>query len=69
MIAKVMVKKVNSLLGRENDENIVKTSFNIPLSLRTAFKLKAVRDATTMGEVIIKLMKAYENGKIKLDEI
>jgi hypothetical protein len=61
-----MVKKVKQVT---NKQSISKTSFDIPSPLKTAFKLKAVEDGESMGEVIIKLMQAYVNKKIKLDEI
>jgi hypothetical protein len=48
---------------------ITKTSFDIPSSLKTSFKLKAVANGTDMKEVIIKLIKAYVNKKIKLDKL
>ena len=61
-----MVKNVKQIRSKQN---ISKTSFDIPSSLKTAFKLKAVEDGEKMGEVIIKLMQAYVNEKIKLNEI
>ena len=50
-------------------KDITKTSFDLPSSLKTSFKLKAVADGTDMKEVIVRLTQAYVDGKIKLDEI
>lgn len=51
------------------ENSIVKTSFDLPASLKTSFKLKAVADGTDMKEIIIRLIKAYVDQKIKLDEM
>jgi hypothetical protein len=37
--------------------------------LKTSFKLKAVSDGADMKEVIVRLIQAYVDKKIKLDEI
>ena len=50
-------------------KGIIKTSFDLPSSLKTSFKLKAVADGTDMKEVIRRLIQAYVDEKIKLNEI
>lgn len=48
---------------------VTKTSFDIPTSLKTSFKMKVVKDGASMGAVVIKLIQAYVNGKINLEGI
>ncbi len=52
-----------------DSKNITKTSFDLPSSLKTAFKLKVVADGADMKEVIIRLIQAYVDKKIKLEKI
>jgi hypothetical protein len=52
-----------------SNKGIQKTSFDLPASLKTSFKLKTVVDETDMKTVIIRLIQAYIDEKIKLNEI
>lgn len=56
-------------LKHTDSKSITKTSFDLPTSLKTSFKLKAVSDGADMKEVIVRLIQAYIDKKIKLEEI
>jgi len=42
-------------------------TFDVPLALRKAFKIKATIDDREMKEAFYELMQGYVDGKFKLD--
>ncbi len=61
-----MTKKVSTKDSFENDK-IVRITFDVPLSLRKAFKLKATADDKEMKQAFYELMRGYADGKFKLN--
>ena len=47
-------------------DKIVRITFDVPLSLRKAFKLKATTDDKEMKQAFYELMQGYSDGKFKL---
>ena len=60
-----MTKQV-SVKSKDEKDKIVRMNFNMPLSLRKAFKLKATYDDMEMKEALYELMQGYVDGKFKL---
>ena len=60
-----MTKQASAKSNDEKDK-IVRMNFNMPLSLRKAFKLKATADDKEMKQALYELMKGYVDGKFKL---
>ncbi len=52
--------------SKDEKDKIVRMNFNMPLSLRKAFKLKATYDDKEMKEALYELMQGYVEGKFKL---
>ncbi|TLY46595.1 MAG: hypothetical protein E6K54_08380 [Gammaproteobacteria bacterium] len=48
-------------------DKIVRITFDVPLSLRKAFKLKATSDDKEMKQAFYELMRGYADGKFKLN--
>ena len=61
-----MTKKVSAKDSFENDK-IVRITFDVPLSLRKAFKLKATADDKEMKQAFYELMRGYADGKFKIN--
>lgn len=60
-----MTKQILTKTNEQKDK-IVRMNFNMPLSLRKAFKLKATTDDKEMKQALYELMKGYVDGKFKL---
>ncbi|MGB8806274.1 MAG: hypothetical protein WCC83_00305 [Candidatus Rickettsiella isopodorum] len=48
-------------------EPLARVTFDVPLALRKAFKIKATIDDREMKEAFYELMQGYVDGKFKLD--
>lgn len=49
--------------------NATRMTFDVPTDLKKSFKLKVTAEDRDIKETLCKLMKAYVNGKINLDNI
>lgn len=61
-----MTKKILTKNPSETDK-IVRITFDVPLSLRKAFKLKATADDKEMKQAFYELMRGYADGKFRLN--
>lgn len=68
-IAQQFLGKLTASKDKYPDFGESLTSFDLPTSLKTSFKLKTVADGTDMKEIIVRLIQAYVDEKINLDEI
>ena len=51
------------------DLKSTRMTFDVPTDLKKSFKLKVTSEDMDIKETLCKLMKAYVEGKIKLDSI
>jgi hypothetical protein len=57
------IKAAQSAIAEVNKEKWVKITFEAPVSLRKAVKLKAAREDRSIKEVLCELMEDYVKGE------